>query len=61
MVLDEARVLELARLSGRPPFETVAGAEAQAVFLRGRVVFVAPAARRGLTPAQGGGRLPAQG
>jgi acetyl esterase len=36
---DAARVLELVRLSGRPPFEAVSPAEARALFLGGREVF----------------------
>ena len=36
---DAARVLELVRLSGRPPFEAVSVAEARALFLGGREVF----------------------
>jgi acetyl esterase len=44
MALDEdaARVLELVRLSGRPPFEAVTPAEARALFLAGRDVFSPP-------------------
>src|SRR5271165_5590604 len=38
---DAARVLELVRLSGRPPFEAVSAAEARALFLGGRQVFSA--------------------
>ena len=36
---DAARVLELVRLSGRPPFEAVSPIEARALFLGGREVF----------------------
>ena len=36
---DAARVLELVRLSGRPPFEAVSPAEARALFLGGREIF----------------------
>ncbi len=36
---DAARVLELVRLSGRPPFEAVSAAEARALFLGGGQVF----------------------
>jgi acetyl esterase len=36
---DAARVLELVRLSGRPPLETVSPAEARALFLGGREIF----------------------
>jgi acetyl esterase/lipase len=36
---DAARVLELVRLSGRPPFEAISVAEARALFLGGRQVF----------------------
>jgi acetyl esterase len=36
---DAARVLELVRLSGRPPFEAVSPAEARALFLGGRQIF----------------------
>ena len=36
---DAARVLEVVRLSGRPPLEGVTPAEARSLFLRGRDVF----------------------
>ncbi len=36
---DAARVLEMVRLSGRPPFEAVGPTEAWALFLRGRDVL----------------------
>ena len=36
---DAARVLEIVRLSGRPPFETVSPTEARALFLGGREIL----------------------
>jgi acetyl esterase len=36
---DAARVLEMVRLSGRPPFETVSPAQARALFLGGREIL----------------------
>jgi acetyl esterase len=36
---DAARVLEMVRLSGRPPVEAVTPTEVRALFLRGRDVF----------------------
>ena len=40
VALDEARVLELVRLPGRPPFESVSGGEARVLFLRGREILL---------------------
>jgi acetyl esterase len=41
---DAARVLELVRVSGRPPLEAVSPVEARALFLGGREVFSPPPA-----------------
>ena len=58
---DAARVLEIVRLSGRPPFETVTPTEARALFLGGREILQpdpAPVAEtRELTMPGGDGRI----
>ncbi len=36
---DAGRVLEMVRLSGRPPFETISPAQARALFLGGREIL----------------------
>ncbi len=57
---DAARVLEMVRLSGRPPFETVSPAEARALFLGGREILspdpppVAETRELAITRADGG-------
>jgi acetyl esterase len=60
---DAARVLEIVRLSGRPPFETVSPIEARALFLGGReILSPAPApvaeTRELAIAGPGGGHLP---
>ncbi len=60
---DAERVLEMVRLSGRPPYETLNAAEARALFLAAREVLTpdpAPVAevRELAVPGQGGGVVP---